>query len=106
MALITDKNVKTFDTDAIHKGDCIRFKRAGSSCWKNGFVTRVTEQLIDVLHYNAQSGQTNSQMLLAVDVAIGVYEVYWTTDFKTVNYENNVGTPAVPTPDVNSDDPI
>jgi len=89
MPLIADKNINVFDTTAIHRNDCIRVKRAGESTARNGLVTMVSESTIEVLFGNVQNRSTSFLRIEAVDVAIGVWEVYWTTDFVTVNYENN-----------------
>jgi hypothetical protein len=91
MALITDKAVKTFDLSAVHRGDCARVKRAGDTAWRNGFVTKITESVIEVLYCNIQNNATSYLTITAVDVAVGVWEVYWTADFQTINYENNAG---------------
>lgn len=89
MALIADKNVKVFDLTAIHRGDCVRIKRNGDTAYKNGFVTKVDEGRIEILYSNTQNSASSYLAVLAVDVAIGVWEIWWTTDFQTVNYENN-----------------
>ena len=87
MALVIDTAVKAFDLQAIHRGDCIRIRRAGDTAFRNGFVVKVTEKEIQILYSNAQNNGTSYTNITAVDVAIGVWEVWWTTDFQTVNYE-------------------
>jgi hypothetical protein len=89
MELITDKDVKVFDLSAIHRGDCIRFHRNGENHFRNGFVTKTEERAITVLYCNRQNNQTSFFDLKSLDVAVGVWEIWWTTDFITINHENN-----------------
>lgn len=91
MALVIDTAVKAFDLDAIHRGDCIRIQRAGDTTFKNGIVTKVTDKEVQILYANTQNTATSYVTITAADVAIGVWEVWWTTDFQTVNYEYNGG---------------
>ncbi len=91
MALVIDTSVKAFDLEAIHRGDCIRIRRAGDTTYKNGIVTKVTEKEIQILYANTQNTATSYATITAADVAIGVWEVWWTTDFQTVNYDFNGG---------------
>lgn len=91
MALVIDTAVKAFDLDAIHRGDCIRIRRAGDTTFKNGIVTKVTDKEVQILYANTQNTATSYVTITAADVAIGVWEVWWTTDFQTVNYEFNGG---------------
>lgn len=88
MALIVDKTVKIFDLSAIHRGDCVRIRRTGDTTFKNGFVTQVSETQIQILYCNTQNTATSYLSVLATDVAVGVWEVYWTSDFQTINCEN------------------
>ena len=88
MALIVDKAIKIFDLSVIHRGDCIRVKRVGDTTFKNGFVTQTTETQIQVLYCNTQNNATSYLSILATDVSFGIWEIYWTSDFQTVNYEN------------------
>ena len=94
MALIIDTTVKEFDLTAIHRGDCIRIRRAGDTTFKNGFVTKASEREIQILYCNTQNNATSYLNVLAADVAIGVWEIYWTEDFQNINYENNAATGA------------
>lgn len=91
MALVIDTAVKEFDLQAIHRGDCIRIRRAGDTTFKNGIVTKVTGKDVQILYANTQNTATSYVTVTAADVAIGVWEVWWTTDFQTVNYEFNGG---------------
>lgn len=91
MALVIDTAVKEFDLQVIHRGDCIRIRRAGDTTFKNGIVTKVTEKDVQILYANTQNTATSYVTVTAADVAIGVWEVWWTTDFQTVNYEFNGG---------------
>jgi hypothetical protein len=89
MSLITDKNVKIFDLNTISRGDLIRIRRVNETVARNGFVTRVTESQLEILTSNIQNNATSFIQILPADVAVGVWEVWWTTDFSVVNYENN-----------------
>jgi hypothetical protein len=89
MALIADKAVKVFDLAKIQRGDCIRIRRAGDTTFRNGFVTKTSEAQIEILYCNTQNAATSYLGVLATDVAIGVWEVYWTTDFQNIHYEND-----------------
>ena len=87
--LIIDANVKVFDLSVIQRGDCVRIKRAGDTVYRNGFVTKTDDKKIEILYCNIQNNATSYLQILAADVAIGVWEIWWTTDFQTINYENN-----------------
>lgn len=89
MALVKSATHAEFDTSQIQRGDCIRIKRAGDTTAKNGFVTEVTPNKVRILYCNTQNNATSYIDLNVADVAIGVWEIYWTSDFQTVNYENN-----------------
>ena len=91
MGLITGKTVQTFDLTAISRGDCIRVKRAGDTTFRNGFVTKLTENQIEVLYSNTQNNATSFLQISAIDVAVGVWEIYWTSDFVIVNYHPGAG---------------
>lgn len=91
MALVIDTAVKAFDLNSIHSGDCIRIRRTGDTTYKNGFVTKVSDKEIQILYSNTQNSATSYLSITAADVAIGIWEVWWTTDFQTVNYEYNGG---------------
>jgi hypothetical protein len=89
MALIADKSVKVFDLTAIHRSDCVSIRRTGDTAFKNGFVTKTSESEIEILYSNTQNNATSYLKVSAADVAIGVWELYWTTDFQTIYHENN-----------------
>lgn len=91
MTLVIDTAVKAFDLEAIHRGDCIRIRRTGDTTYKNGFVTKISEKEIQILYCNTQNNATSYITVTAADVAIGVWEVWWTTDFQNINYEYNGG---------------
>ena len=94
MSLITDKNTKAFDLALIHRGDCIRVKRAGDMLHRNGFVTKLSDQTIEILYCNVQNAATSYLQISAVDVAAGIWEIWWTSDFKTINVEPGGGANA------------
>lgn len=89
MALVTETGVQIFDLTQINRGDLVRIKRAGDTTYKNGFVTQVNNSEMQILYCNTQNNATSYIKLLAVDVAIGVWEVWYTADMQTVNHENN-----------------
>lgn len=89
MALIKNATHEEFDLTQIQRGDCIRIKRAGDTTAKNGFVTDVSPNKLRILYCNTQNNATSYLDLTAADVAIGVWEIYWTRDFQTIEYENN-----------------
>ncbi len=89
MALIIDETYKAFDTTQIHRGDCIRVRRTGDTTAKNGFVTEVTPDRLRILYCNTQNNATSYLDIPAAEAAIGLWEIYWTSNFQTVNYEYN-----------------
>ena len=89
MALIKSAIHEEFDLSQVRRGDCIRVRRAGDTTAKNGFVTEVSASKLRLLYCNTQNNATSYLDLNVADVAIGVWEIYWTSDFQTVNYENN-----------------
>ncbi len=89
MALIKSATHDEFDLSQIKRGDCIHVKRAGDTTARNGFVTEVSATKVRLLYCNTQNNATSYLDLNVADVAIGVWEIYWTSDFQTVNYENN-----------------
>ncbi len=89
MALIIDETHKAFDLSQIKRGDCIRIRRMGDTTAKNGFVTEVTPDSLRLLYCNTQNNATSYLNVTASDVALGVWEVYWTSDFLDVKYECN-----------------
>jgi hypothetical protein len=91
MSLILGRNVQAFDIDIIKRGDCVRAKRAGDTIYRNGIVTKVTESMVEVLYSNVQNNATSFINIYAVDVAVGVWEIFWTCDFKTINYHPGAG---------------
>lgn len=89
MALVKNATHDEFDLTQIRRGDCVRVRRAGDTTARNGFVTEVTAKKLRILYCNTQNNATSYLDLPAVDVAIGVWEIYWTRDFQEVNYECN-----------------
>lgn len=86
MNLTTNVSVPKFDSTVINRGDGIRIRRATESTPINGIVTRLTDTMLEILVNAPQGNSTRFLQLAAGDVAIGVYEVWWTTDFVTINY--------------------
>jgi len=85
MSLINNVSVPKFDSAAISRGDVIRVRRATDTTARNGIVTRVTDTMLEILISNVQNNATSFLQVMAGDVAIGVWEIYWTTDFVTIN---------------------
>ena len=84
--LIINKNVPAFDLTAINRGDAIRIRRATDSTARNGFVTKISENSLEILFSNIQNNATSFIQINAGDVAIGLWEIWWTLDFQTINY--------------------
>lgn len=89
MALIMNATHQEFNLAHIGRGDCIRVRRAGDAAARNGFVTEAAPDRLRILYCNAQNNATSYSDIKAADVAIGAWEVWWTRDFQTINYENN-----------------
>lgn len=89
MALIRNETQEVFDLSQIGRADCIRVRRAGDKEFRNGFVTEADSGKLRLLYCNTQNNATSYLDITAADVAIGVWEIYWTKDFQTVNYEYN-----------------
>lgn len=87
MPLIKNVSTNTFDVTAIQKGACIRAKRSDYSDFRNGFVTEVTTGTLTVLYANDSGTGANYYTIAADEVAAGLWQIYWTSDFATVNTE-------------------
>ena len=93
MSMTTGVNVAVFDQTLVNRGDAIRFRRAGDTTFRNGIITRIVAPgQIEVLNANVQNNATSFTQINAVDVAVGVWEIYWTTDFVTINYQPGAGS--------------
>lgn len=95
MALIKDETKAVFDMSQISRGDCISIRRAGDTTFRNGFVTEVRPDSLTLLYCNIQNNATSYLNIFAVDVSGGMWEIYWTADFITINHEpeeNNSGS--------------
>jgi len=92
MALTTNTSVPVFDKSMIKRGDSIRVRRATDPTgFRNGIVTRLDANQMQILFANAQNNATSFLLIDAADVAIGVWEIWWTTDFVTINYQPPAG---------------
>ena len=87
MALIKSETQTEYDLSQIQRGDCIRIRRAGDTTARNGFVTEAAADRLVVLYCNVQNNATSYLEVLAADVAVGAWEIYWTTDFQDVKHE-------------------
>ena len=92
MALTIDSNVPVFDLSAIKRSDAIRVRRATGNDFRNGIVSRLDKNQVQVLVVNPQSNANSFLIMDAGDVAIGLWEVWWTMDFLTVNYQPSAGS--------------
>jgi len=87
MSMTTGINLAVFDRAIVNRGDAIRFRRAGDTAFRNGIITKASDTQLTVLHSNIQNASTSFVQIDAADVAVGVWEIYWTTDFVTINYQ-------------------
>ena len=85
--LITNTEIPIFDLNNIKPGDAVRFRRAGEMTSRNGFITKIDEHTIEILARNTRPNGNSFFRIDAVDAAIGVWEIYWTTDFININYQ-------------------
>jgi len=92
MALIKNETHEVFDLEQIRRADCIRIRRTGDTEYRNGFVTETAPGRIRLLYCNVQNNASSYLDITAADVAVGVWEIYWTRDFQTVNYEYNAAS--------------
>lgn len=91
MGLIKNETQTVFDLSLIQRGDCIRIRRAGDTTARNGFVTEAKADKLTVLYCNVQNNACSYIEITAADVALKVWDVYWTQDFQTVNHEGDEG---------------
>jgi len=91
MSPIINKNVPVFDLTAIKRGDVIRVRRATETMFRNGIVTQLDGKRMQILFANAQNNMTSFMEVFAGDVAIGVWEMWWSTDLVTINYQPPAG---------------
>jgi hypothetical protein len=84
--LIIDKDIKAFDLSAIHHGDVIRVKRAEEQHAINGIVMRANERDLLVLVAASHGNSTRYFDITALEVSAGVYELWWTSDFVTIDH--------------------
>jgi hypothetical protein len=90
--MTTGINIAVFDKTLVNRLDAVRFRRAGDTSFRNGIITKVSDNQIEILGGNIQNQATSFTQINAVDVAVGVWEIYWTTDFITVNYQPGAGS--------------
>ena len=62
MALIKSATHEEFDLSQIHRGDCIRVRRAGDTTAKNGFVTEVTTNKKQAADFVLQHAEQRYQL--------------------------------------------
>ena len=84
MALIKTEMQAVFDPTQIHRGDCVRIRRAGDTDARNGFVTEAAPGRITVLYCNIQNNSNSYIQITAADAALGAWEIMWTSDFESI----------------------
>ena len=89
MGLIKNETQTVFDLSMIQRGDCIRFRRAGDTTARNGFVTEAKADKLTVLYCNVQNNACSYIEISAADVELKVWDVYWTQDFQTIHHEGD-----------------
>ena len=89
MGLVKNETRAVFDLEKIRRGDCIRFRKNGCQEGRNGFVVEAREDRLTVLYCNIQNSACSYMDILAEDVALKAWDVYWTRDFKTVIHEGD-----------------
>lgn len=83
MALITNKEIKSFDTDEIKRGDVIRLKFSLETEAVNGIVASVTPDAITVFYLPETANVTN-YITLRVDDAENWEAIIWSGDLETI----------------------
>lgn len=91
MALIKSVTDNQIDTSAISSGCCVRAKRTGWMDWRNGFVTEVVPDHVTVLYSTGAGNAVNYFDVPADEVAAGLWQMYWTADFVTVQQQGVTG---------------
>jgi len=87
MALIKNVSVPVFEKDAILRGDNIRVRRATESAGRNGTVSRVTDTMLEFVFVDVHNNANRFMQIEAKDVAVGLWEIWWSSDMQTVNYQ-------------------
>lgn len=87
MAIIKSVTTSIFDGAVVKKGDCIRAKKADWNDYRNGFITDIQNNQITVLFHTSAGNAANYYMIVADEVAGGLWSIYWTTDFLNVYAE-------------------
>lgn len=91
MALIAHKSVPVFDLTVVHAGDAVRVCRASETTAHNGIITQAYDRQLQVLVPHMQSNATRFMLVDAADVAKGMWDIWWTADFETINHSPPVG---------------
>jgi len=92
MGIIISQSVPFFDLSAVSRGDVIRIRRATDSITRNGVVTRVDDREMHILWVNMQNNQTSNLIVSAADVSVGLWEIWWSSDLVTINYQAGAGS--------------
>lgn len=85
MPLIKDSSIKSFDTDAIHKGDLIRAQYHSWPEPRNGIVAAISSEALSVLYLPGLGNVSNYYPITAAEVDAGLWTIKWTTDLETIN---------------------
>lgn len=93
MPILQDSSVKTFDRDAVHKGDLIRAKHKTWPEPRNGIVATVKDSELTVLFLPGLGNVSNYFVIAASEVDAELWALAWTTDLETVNKEGELNDP-------------
>lgn len=83
MALIVNKEIKSFDTGEIKRGDVIRLKLRTETEAINGIVARVTPDAITVFYLPETANVTN-YITLRANEAEDWSAIEWSSDLETI----------------------
>lgn len=88
MPILTTETITGIDKTAIRKGDMIRAKYISWTRAINGIVAGVTVETITVLYIGTGGNVSNYFTITAAELADGVWELSWSSDFSSVSTEN------------------
>lgn len=87
MPLIKEDSIRTFDMEAVHKGDLVR---AQYHTWpepRNGLLASVNEGRLTVLFLPGLGNVSNYFPIAAAEVAAGLWNVRWSSDLEAIHSE-------------------
>lgn len=89
MNILADVAQKVFDTEVLKRGNAIRIKRHDGTVDRMGLVHKATPTKLTILYSNVQNTAVSYYEILASDVALGIWEIYWSADLMTVHHEGS-----------------